>query len=173
MKQALIYLFGLVFVTSFAFNTVQADNSLAVLGWLEKVTILEAGIILTAKIDTGADNSSVNASDFKYITRDKSNWIRFTLKDNIGAQISIERPLLRVGKIKRKEGGYIERPVVSLGFCIARQQVNVEVNLADRAHFNYPVLVGRSLMARRFLVDPDRSYLTQPTCETTKIPTRL
>jgi hypothetical protein len=35
------------------------------------------------------------------------------------------------------------------------------------------VLVGRSLMARRFLVDPERSYLTQPTCGTTKPLDRL
>ena len=142
----------------------QSDELIPVLGWVEKVAILDTGLILQAKIDTGADNSSINASNIDYVTRDGETLVRFKVKDNTGAIVSMERPLVRVGQIKRKEGGYIERPVVSLGFCIAGRMIDAEVNLADRDHFNYPVLIGRSVMARRFLVDPERTYITQPTC---------
>jgi hypothetical protein len=79
----------------------------------------------------------------------------------------MERPLVRITQIKRKEGGYIERPVVNMDLCVAGQKVNSEVNLADRNHFKYMMLVGRSLLAKRFLVDPESLYLTHPTCAST------
>ena len=145
-------------------GTAHAEDRTAILGWVEKVAIADTGLIMHAKIDTGADNSSINASGIDYVKRDGNTWVRFKLKDRTGNQITLERPLVRVGQIKRKEGGYIERPVVTLGLCVAGQMVDAEVNLADRDHFQYPVLVGRSLMARRFLVDPERTYLTQPGC---------
>jgi len=142
----------------------QSDEPTAILGWVEKVAILDTGLVMHAKIDTGADNSSINASNIDYFTRDGETLVRFKIKGNTGAPVAMERPLVRVGQIKRKEGGYIERPVVTLGFCIAGQIVDTEVNLANRNHFNYPVLIGRSVMARRFLVDSERTYITRPTC---------
>lgn len=141
-----------------------SDEPVPVLGWVEQVAILDTGLVMHAKIDTGADNSSINASGIDYVSRNGKTLVSFKLSDNTGTLVSMERPLLRVGQIKRKEGGYIERPVVSLGFCIAGRRIDAEVNLADRGHFNYPVLIGRSVMARRFLVDPERTYITRPAC---------
>lgn len=140
------------------------DEVPAILGWVEEVTILDTGLVLPAKIDTGADNSSIHASAISYVTHDGNPWVRFTLRDRAGAEVVMERPLIRLGQIKRKEGGYLERPVVSLGLCVAGQRVTAEVNLADRKHFTYPMLVGRSLMVRRFVVDPNRMYVTRPAC---------
>lgn len=146
-----------------------ADRSPAILGWVEQVAILDAAITLPAKIDTGADNSSINASAINYITRNGADWVRFTLKDSTGTQTTLERPLVRRGQIKRKEGGFIERPVITMSLCLAGQRVDTEVNLADRNHFNYPMLVGRSLLSRRFLVDAERKNLTRPNCVTKPI----
>ena len=144
----------------------QADQRTTILGWVEEVAVLDARMNFQAKIDTGADSSSLNASDIDYMQRDGSTWVRFHLTDHTGAQIAMEQPLVRLVKIKLKEGGFIERPVVTLSLCIAGQQLNAEVNLTNRNHFNYPMLVGRSLMARRFLVDPQHTHLTQPVCTT-------
>lgn len=154
----------LLAVWVFPVGAAQSDEQIPVLGWVEKVAILGTGLILHAKIDTGAENSSINASSIDYVTHDGKTLVRFKVKDDTGTLFSIERPLVRMVQIKRKEGGHIERPVVSLGFCIAGQSIDAEVNLANREHFTYPVLVGRSVMARRFLVDPERTYITQPAC---------
>lgn len=145
-------------------GTIQAAAAPMTLGWVERVGVINTGLVMNAKIDTGADNSSINASSIDYVTRDGSTWVRFKIQDQNGTGIALERPLVRIGQIKRKEGGYLERPVVTLDLCVAGQMVNAEVNLADRDHFKYPMLVGRSLMARRFLVDPERTYITQPAC---------
>jgi hypothetical protein len=131
---------------------------------VEEVAIMNTGLNIDAKIDTGADNSSINASSIVYFDQDGARWVRFNIQNRKGNQVAMERPLVRVAQIKRKEGGYIERPVVSMNLCVAGQQVNTEVNLANRDHFKYLMLVGRSLMAKRFLVDPESMHITQPTC---------
>lgn len=148
-------------------GTVLAADQGTTLGWVEQVAIQNTGLIMHAKIDTGADNSSINASGIGYFERNGGTWVRFNLRDRSGAHITMERPLVRLGHIKRKEGGHIERPVVTLGLCVAGQMVDAEVNLAKRDHFKYQMLVGRSLMAHRFLVDPVRTYITQPACAAT------
>jgi hypothetical protein len=147
-----------------ASGTVLAADQATTLGWVEQVTIQDTGLVMHAKIDTGADNSSINASGIDYFSRGGDTWVRFELHDRTGAQVTMERPLVRLGHIKRKEGGHIERPVVTLGLCVAGQLVDAEVNLARRDHFRYQLLVGRSLMAHRFLVDPVRTYITRPNC---------
>ena len=150
----------------FSVGTAKAEKLPAVLGWVEEVAVMSTGLSLQAKIDTGADNSSINASGINYFIREGARWVHFVINNRKGDKIVMERPLVRLAQIKRKEGGYIERPVVNLNLCLAGQKVNTEVNLADRNHFKYLMLVGRSLMTKRFLVDPNRMYITQPTCTT-------
>jgi hypothetical protein len=145
-------------------QTVFAREAPTVLGWVEEVAVMDAGLKMHAKIDTGADNSSINASGINYFTRQGARWVRFSIQNRQGMKTVMERPLVRVAQIKRKEGGYIERPVVNMDLCVGGQKVNSEVNLADRNHFKYLMLVGRSLLARRFLVDPESLYLTRPAC---------
>lgn len=165
MKRATTMQLSVLLATMLStIGTVQAAESPSILGWIEKVAVLNSSLVMHAKVDTGADNSSINASAIDYVTRDGRDIVRFKLKDRSGAEVVMERPLVRVSQIKRKEGGYIERPVVTMGFCVGGKMVDAEVNLADRNHFKYQMLVGRSLMARRFVVDPERTYITQPTC---------
>ena len=147
MNRLKLTLFSLCVVMSLStLQAARADTNPAILGWIEPVAITDANLILPAKIDTGADNSSIHASDIHYVTRDGNTWVQFKLQDRTGTPVNMERQLIRMGYIKRKEGGFIERPVVNLGFCVAGQKVNAEVNLADRKHFQYPMLVGRSLL---------------------------
>lgn len=141
-----------------------AQEAPTVLGWVEEVAVMNTGLRMNAKIDTGADNSSINATGIGYFTRQGAKWVRFKLQNRQGVQTILERPLIRVAQIKLKEGGFIKRPVVNLGLCVAGQKLNAEVNLANRGHFKYLMLVGRSLMAKRFLVDPESLHLTHPTC---------
>lgn len=155
-----ILLMVLMFSTGSAF----AKEAPTVLGWVEEVAVMNTDLRMHAKIDTGADNSSINATGINYFTRQGAKWVRFAIQNRQGVKTIMERPLVRITQIKRKEGGYIERPVVNMDLCLAGQRVNSEVNLSDRNHFRYLMLVGRSLLAKRFLVDPVGLYLTHPTC---------
>lgn len=143
-----------------------------VLGWLEPVTIETAGITLMAKIDTGADNTSVHAVDIEIVKQADTDRVRFTLIAENGERIQLVRPLKRIARIKLKkgctlaEGDRAERPVVELDLCIGGQRITAPVNLTDRAHFKYPLLIGRSVLRQGFLVDSSEKHLTEPACAT-------
>jgi hypothetical protein len=136
-----------------------------IVGWIEKVRVLPEDLVMHAKIDTGADNSSINALKPKEFTKDGRNWIRFTLKNREGKAITLERPIVRIAKIKkRKSESRQHRPVVMLGLCIGNMYREVEVNLADRRRFKYQLLIGRSFMRDKLLVDPSATYTVEPVC---------
>jgi hypothetical protein len=141
-------------------------------GWIENVRIKDIDLHLKAKMDTGATTSSIDAEiiDIKKIAPRRRGFTGetavFSMTDDDGARKKVfERHVVRYVRIKKKDGGYIRRPVVEMTFCIAGHEVMQEVNLADRGNFLYPVLVGRNMLSHaELLVDASRTFLTRPTC---------
>jgi hypothetical protein len=142
----------------------QADDK-RVIGWIERVSITTKGLNMDAKVDTGADFSSVHADRIRYFMRDSVRWVEFTLRDIENREHTLQRPLKRTAKIKKKTRGHQERPVVVLQICIGDARYPAQVNLAQRAHFKYPLLLGRGFLKTRFIVDPGAKYLHQPMCQ--------
>ena len=141
-----------------------------IIGWIERVSLAAEGLIMEAKVDTGADFSSVHAEDIHYLTRDGSRWVEFTLRDRNKASHILQRRLERMARIKKKTEGFQERPVVTLQVCVGDTQHSAQVNLAQRGHFKYPLLLGRSFLNGRFLVDPSTMYLQEPACPRSAVP---
>jgi len=133
-------------------------------GWLEKARIFPGGYQVSAKIDTGADNSSLSVQDFRAFQREGQEWARFTLVDDNGKEHKLEKKIVRLAKIKRHSAPRQERPVVLLGICVGAVYREVEVNLVDRSKFKYPLLVGRSFMSGALTVDPSKTYAVEPNC---------
>ena len=52
-----------------------------------------------------------------------------------------------------------------LGICLGTIYKEVEVNLVDRSHFNYQLLIGRNFLIDSFLVDPSLTFSTKPKCK--------
>lgn len=142
-----------------------------IVGVVEKVRIWPGAMVFDAKIDTGADNSSINTLEYSEFERDGKKWVRFHVSDGQGRTTVMERQLVRVAQIRpRAEHGAAapkpkRRPVVMLGICLGKIYREVEVNLADRSSFNYPVLIGRSFMGEDILVDPSKKYICEPECQ--------
>jgi len=143
--------------------TAQAADKQAI-GWLEEVRIGEADMVFKAKVDTGADNTSIKANVLKKFSRDGSEWVRFRLANKSGGTAVLERKVLRYAKIKRKMAPSIKRPVVKLGICLGSVYRDVEINLAERKKFKYHMLIGRSFLRGFYLVDSELQYTLQPSC---------
>lgn len=156
---SVIWLLGLLWY----FPITQAADK-QIIGWLEQVHINEARIVLDAKIDTGADNSSIKAKILKKYERDGKQWVRFRLRDKHNHTVVLERKIERYTRIKRKMAPAIRRPVVKLGLCLGNVFREAEVNLAERKKFKYHILIGRSFLKGIFLVDSDMQYETRPVC---------
>lgn len=147
-------------------------------GWVERIGLAEVGMIVKAKMDTGAKTSSVDAEIIdirktgekkKGVTTGDTIVFSITLED--GSKKTFERAVKRYVRIKRKEaGGYIRRPVIEMKFCIGDMLVQEEVNLANRENFLYPVLVGRNMMQHAgLIVDASQTHLSRPKCKNKEV----
>ncbi len=135
-------------------------------GWVENVLVGKLGLRMKGKLDTGADSSSVHAYDVQlYKKGEKDTWVKFKLKGKEGRTIRYDQNVIRFAYIKKKQGGLLKRPVIRMPICLGGIYAHAELNLADRGHFNYDILVGREFLASRVLVDPSRTFVSQPTCE--------
>jgi hypothetical protein len=150
-----LVMFGLVFGPM-----VRAEKP--VLGWLEKALIVPGGFILEAKLDTGADNTSLDARNIKLIHRDGKNILRFDVDDRQGKTYTLEREQVGIERVPQHVGDDEERPLIVLEICIGSECRNTLVNLVDRSKKKYPLLVGRSFMLDRVVIDAGGEYLTQP-----------
>ena len=136
----------------------------SIFGWIERVKLMDADIMFEAKLDTGADTSSLNAPDPETFDKDDEQWVRFTVEDDDGESHTLERPLERTVRI-RSASGTSERYVVKLDLCLGGIRRTSEVNLADREGLSYQVLIGRNFMEDHVLVDSGPKFTMEPSCE--------
>jgi hypothetical protein len=131
-------------------------NAMPIAGWQETITIYlpSQTIQLAAKLDTGADTSSLHAEDIRLENdHNQQTWVHFRL-----AQQSYRLPLVRFAHIKRHQASAQRRPVVSIVWCLHQQRIESEFTLVNRQDFSTPALLGRAALAQRFLVDSATSH---------------
>jgi hypothetical protein len=168
IRQAVVFSLLIFFVSpaNAQLKTVRA-------GWVENVQLKDTGTMLKAKLDTGAQTSSIDAEIIDIVENDKhaprgttGDKVVFSIMDATqNKKIVFERYVLRYVKIKRKISGSIRRPVVAMTFCIAGRTTKEEVNLADRENFVYPVLVGRNMLSHaKLLVDASKTFTRRASC---------
>ncbi len=135
-----------------------------IIGWIEDVIVMPGDIKFSAKLDTGALTSSINAKNITEFERDGNLWVRFEIINNDHESRVIELPQLRTVKIKRHYKKSQERHVVKLGLCLDNKYKETEVSLVDRDGFIYKLLIGRRFIKGDFVVDPSEHHITLPNC---------
>lgn len=133
-------------------------------GWIERVNLPDQGLIFEAKLDTGADTSSVNARNVRIDQGRGRPQVHFELTDDAGRTVAVAAALVRQVRIRRAGAPTESRPVVSLRVCVAGQTVETEFTVADRGGLSTQMLIGRSLLAGRVLVDPARERIVSDRC---------
>ncbi len=137
---------------------------LKVIGYLEDAVILPSGLEIKAKMDTGADSTSIHAVDIERYRKDGRDWVSFVV-DTGDRRMRFRRAVERVINIRRAGTSLIERPVVRMRLCIAGYEKLAEVNLADRSEMSAELLVGRRYMETGGLViDSGQTYVGRPVC---------
>ncbi|MEO0981084.1 MAG: RimK/LysX family protein [Pseudomonadota bacterium] len=137
-----------------------------VLGYVEDAFIGRLGLEMKAKLDTGADTSSIFARDVEiYKKSQRDNWVRFRLIGKNGRSVRYDQNVIRFAAIKLKTGGTIRRPVIHLPICVGGVAGLAEVNLADREDFEYDVLIGREFLAARIVVDSASTFAAEDECD--------
>ncbi len=147
-----------------------ASEPPVVTGWAETVRIYPGGVLVNAKLDTGAKTSSLHVERPTFYERDGENWVRFEFRNRRGTATVIDRPINRIAKIKEAGGSLQERPVITIGICLGNMFEAAEVTLFDRTGFNFALLLGRRFLERKALVDASRKYLLKANCEGVQFP---
>lgn len=140
------------------------NSQLTTIGWIESVRVIPEGLTVMAKIDTGADNSSVDVLEWDNFEREGNQWIRFKIRNNENEEVTLERPHERFARIKRKQSEPLKRPVVNMWLCLGNEKIMTQVNLSKRKNFKFRMLIGRSLLKGRYLVDSARQNTLKPEC---------
>ena len=137
-----------------------------IFGWTEHVLVGRSQLAMEAKLDTGADTSSIDASKIRrYRNENKKLWIEFRLTDDdSGRSIRYKKRLVRYAYIKKHDGPSQKRPVVKMALCLGDHPMEIEVSLVDRSGFAFPVLLGRNALEGLAVVDSELEFTADPTC---------
>ena len=145
-----------------------ARKELPVVGWRELVHLPELGLGgIPAKIDTGARTSSLHGEVLEEILRDGEKYVRFAV-DWDGVRHECEAVHVDVRGITSSNGKTQYRYVIKTPMRIGDVEFRAEVSLADRSDMKFPMLIGRSSLRRRFVVDSGYSWLQTPELKTKK-----
>ncbi len=131
-------------------------------GWREWVALPELGIRgIVAKIDTGARSSALHVDEQWEFTQDGEPWIGFVIHNMHEGSAGIQglARILDRRPVTDSGGHRALRPFIATTLVLAGQHRTVEVNLCSRRTMTYPMLLGRTAIRTRYLVDANRSFM--------------
>ena len=119
-----------------------------------------SGMTFPAKLDTGADVSSMNAINIKRFKQDGQDMVSFTYQNKQGDKQDFVKPVIDVMRIKAKKGEKVNiRPVVEMEVKLGDLKKKVKVNLQDRSRFEYSMILGKNFLKYGALVSSDEDYV--------------
>ncbi|MGI9206280.1 MAG: ATP-dependent zinc protease family protein [Woeseiaceae bacterium] len=132
-----------------------------VIGAIEWLYLEPPGRHYRARIDSGAETSSLSASSIVEFERDSDDWVRFTFQHNPEEEpIELELPVKRVILIRQPSTIQAERRVVvEIDIRLGEELQTTEFALTDRSHMTYPMLLGRAFLMDIYVLDVSRSYI--------------
>ena len=143
---------------------------LPAVGWRELVHLPDLGLHgVPAKIDTGARTSSLHGEVLEEFERDGEKFVRFAVDfQQQHVRQVCEAVHVDVRGITSSNGETQYRYVIKTPLKIGDVEFRAEISLADRRDMRFPMLIGRSSLRRRFVVDSGYSWLQTPEKKTTK-----
>lgn len=138
-------------------------DSKPVIGWREWVALPQLGVeTIKAKIDTGARTSALHAWNIVPFDKDGEIWVRFFLhpiQRNNKHAIACEAPVIDRRAVRNTGGKAERRYVIRTGVTLGNISWPIEVTLTNRDKMGFRLLLGRSAVKNRFLINAGRSYL--------------
>ncbi|KAA2285281.1 ATP-dependent zinc protease family protein [Arenimonas fontis] len=132
------------------------------LGWREWVALPALGIVaMRAKVDTGARSSALHVEFQESFRREGVEWVRFAVATGVhgfGDSLA-EAPVLDRRSVTDSGGHSTQRVFIRTSLRLAGQEWEADINLTRRRNMLFPMLLGRTALAGRFVVDPAASFL--------------
>lgn len=134
-----------------------------IVGEVEKFYLADAKLAYDARIDSGAETSSLDARNITRFERDGKNWVRFDVPvpDSDDFKTLEKEISRRVRIIQSSTDEKERRVVVDLQFMIGDHRQEAEFTLTDRGHLSHSVLVGRNILRDVMLIDVGKEFATE------------
>lgn len=137
-----------------------AADTPVLIGWRERVDIPEWKLRgVKAKIDTGARTSAIDVAQYELLDDDH---VRFEVVSRIRPERKtrwVTARLSHTTRVRPSSGVVQERIVCTVPVNIGPHEITIDVSLVCRRKMLCRMLIGRSALEGRFVVDPARKYL--------------
>jgi hypothetical protein len=133
------------------------------IGWREWVGLpdLRVGAI-KAKVDTGARTSALHAYHIEPFRRGGALWLRFQLhpiQRSEVIKVACEARAIDERAVRNSGGGVERRYIIRTLLRLGEEVWPIELALANRDQMGFRMLLGRTALEGRALIEPGRSYL--------------
>jgi len=137
--------------------------NLPLLGWREWVRLPELAIPkIKAKIDTGARSSALHAFMIDPYIKNHQNWVMFAMHPLQKTETEIIECHAQVKdrRLVSDSGGHKQRRyVIETQLIVGQTAFQAELTLTNRDSMRFRMLLGRTAMNQRFIIDPSASYV--------------
>ena len=112
------------------------------------------------KLDTGADVSSMHATDIQTFKENGKEMVTFTYSNHQGDEKTYTREVVKTMRIKARAG---EKPssryVVKMKVNLDGMEKEINVNLRDRSRFEYSMILGKNFLKHNIVVSSDDQFI--------------
>lgn len=126
---------------------------------------------IPAKIDTGADSSSIWASDVSVNASGQLEFKLFASTSPFYTGEVLHADDFKISKIRSSNGQAEYRYRTHLSIILHGKRIRVLFSLSNRSKNQFPVLIGRRTIKNKFLVDVSKSSIPPSKQELSPKPT--
>jgi hypothetical protein len=132
-------------------------------GWREWLSLPELGIEqIKAKIDTGARTSCIHALNIEEYDVNGEKWVKFItqpLQEDEETQVTCTAKVKKKKHVTSSSGQKELRYFIETTLHAGEHSWLIEITLTSRATMKFRMLLGRTAMENRIVVDPALSHL--------------
>ena len=133
-----------------------------IIGRLEYVDIPDFVLSgIEAKVDTGAYNGAIHVSLVSEVEKNDKKIIRFILLDEDHPEYhgkTFETDEFEKKKVRSSNGEIQERYVIPVSIILKGIELKVKLSLSNRKDLRYPILLGRKIIKKYFIVDASKTF---------------
>jgi len=136
------------------------DTSLIHIGWREWIYLpLHKNFAIKAKIDSGAQSSSIHATHLVKYVKNGQDRIKFRIYQSKKC-LHLDKVLLNYKKVTNSFGDSEIRPVIEMKIKLGNSSWKTQITLSRRSGLSYSMLIGRNSLKKKHIIHSHKSYLT-------------